>query len=270
VGRTIWGLGEVVAADGTHAELGAELLRPLAESIEPDWPSRSIAYAALGLVAASSIDASWERYFDPMLRAVRHWQPSGDRRWRWCEPALRYDNGRLPEALIRLGVRTGDHTLVDRGGTLLQWLDELCRNGDHYRFPGHRGMASTDELNWSGDEQPLEAVALADAHAAWFSATGDDAAVASIQRAWAWFHGENRLGEAMIDTSSGACFDGLGERGVNLNRGAESTIAAHRCALTVAREVRTPVVANPFVVERPGERTRTRPNRRRPTTRPRW
>ncbi len=86
VGRTIWGLGEVVAADGTHSELGAELLRPLAESVEPDWPSRSIAYAALGLVAASANDPSWERYFDPILRAVRHWQPSGDGRWRWCEP----------------------------------------------------------------------------------------------------------------------------------------------------------------------------------------
>jgi len=234
VGRAIWGLGEVVAAGGPHAALSAELLETSASAVEPDWPTRSLAYAALGLVAAASIDSAWEPLLDPVVQAVRTWQPASDRRWRWSEPELRYDNARLPEVLIRLGLHTGDHDLIDRGGSLLEWLDTLCRQGDHYRFPGHRGIAAATELNWSGDEQPLEAAAMADAQAAWFSASGDDAALASIERSWAWFRGDNRLGEAMIDDASGACFDGLGERGVNLNRGAESTLAAHRCHLTAA------------------------------------
>ena len=234
VGRAIWGLGEVVRAGGPFAEFSADLVRTLAPTVEADWPTRSIAYAALGLVAAASIDSSWDPQLDPLLDAVRAWQPTGDRRWRWFEPELRYDNARLPEALIRLGLHTGDRTLVDRGGSLLEWLERLCRQGDHYRFPGHRGMAGVDELNWSGDEQPLEASAMADAQAAWFLASGDATALASIERSWTWFHGANRLGEVLIDPASGACFDGLGERGVNLNKGAESTIAAHRCALTAA------------------------------------
>ena len=233
VGRAIWGLGEVVAAGGPHATISADLLLTLASSVEPDWPTRTLAYAALGLLAASSIDSAWDPMLDPVVHAVRAWQP-GDRRWRWFEPELRYDNARLPEVLIRLGLHTGDQDLIDRGGSLLEWLETLCRQGDHYRFPGHRGITAAAELNWSGDEQPLEAAAMADAHAAWFSACGDDAALASIERSWAWFRGDNRLGEAMIDETSGACFDGLGERGVNLNRGAESTIAAHRCGVTAA------------------------------------
>ncbi len=232
VGRTIWGLGEIIAADGPHGDLASELLRPLAASIERDWPTRSIAYAALGLVAACSRDASWEPLLEPVLHATRTWRPSDDRRWRWFEPELRYDSARLPETLIRLGVYLGDDLLVDRGASLLRWLDGVCRQGDHYRFPGHLGLADCEDLDRSGDEQPLEAVAMADAQAAWYAASGDPAALASIERSWAWFHGANRLGEVMIDSASGGCADGLGGRGVNLNRGAESTIAAHRCALT--------------------------------------
>ncbi len=150
---------------------GAELLRPLARRVEPDWPTRSLAYAALGLVAASLVDASWEPLLDPVLHAARTWQPSGD----------------PPLALVRAGAALrqrptarGAHPtrrahrrrrLVDRGASLLEWLERLCRQGDHYRFPGHRGMAAGDELNWSGDEQPLEAAAMADAQAAWLSAS---------------------------------------------------------------------------------------------------
>jgi hypothetical protein len=89
-------------------------------------------------------------------------------------------------------------------------------------------------VNWSGDEQPLEAAAMADAHAAWHEISGDPASLSAIERAWGWVLGDNRLGEPLVDLESGAGFDGLGPRNVNRNRGAESTIAVHRCANTYA------------------------------------
>ena len=41
----------------------------------------------------------------------------------------------------------------------------------------------------------------------------------------AWFLGDNDLGVAMYDPESGGGYDGLSEVGVNLNQGAESTLA---------------------------------------------
>ncbi|MEO7369411.1 MAG: hypothetical protein ABIZ69_01020, partial [Ilumatobacteraceae bacterium] len=70
------------------------------------------------------------------------------------------------------------------------------------------------------------------AQSAWLIATGDMDAADSVDRAWAWFLGNNRLGASLIDVGTGAGYDGLGARSVNLNRGAESTIALHRCWLT--------------------------------------
>ena len=48
VGRTIWGLGEVVEAGGAHSELCAEAAAPAASSVDPQWPTRSIVYAGSG------------------------------------------------------------------------------------------------------------------------------------------------------------------------------------------------------------------------------
>jgi hypothetical protein len=40
-----------------------------------------------------------------------------------------------------------------------------------------------------------------------------------------WFLGRNDVGAVMFDPATGAGYDGLTERGPNLNRGAESTLA---------------------------------------------
>jgi hypothetical protein len=44
-------------------------------------------------------------------------------------------------------------------------------------------------------------------------------------RAFEWFLGRNRLELSVQDFTTGGCYDGLGEHTVNLNEGAESTLA---------------------------------------------
>jgi hypothetical protein len=234
LGRAIWGLGEVVAAQGCFSEDARELLDVLGPAVLPTWPTRTVAYASLGLVAAGEVDDARNCDLDRMVPALRQWTPSTDPDWRWFEPRLAYDNARMPEVLMRVGEHIGDRQLTDRGLVLLEWLDSVSRHDGHYRFPGHRGLTSRRELRWSGDEQPLEATATADAHLAAAVITGDHAHLARVSSAWAWFLGNNRLSEPLVDITSGAGFDGLGANGANRNRGAESTIAAHRCAGTAA------------------------------------
>jgi hypothetical protein len=73
---------------------------------------------------------------------------------------------------------------------------------------------------------------MADAHHAWLDLSADPGSAAAIERAWSWFLGNNRIGEVVADVAAGAGFDGLGSGSVNKNRGAESTIAFHRCFIT--------------------------------------
>ena len=251
VGRAIWGLGELMAGNGPFAEQASELMDALAPAVSVEWPTRTVAYTALGLVAASSVDPARAGDLGRILPVMREWKAPDDPTWDWYESRLTYDNARIPEALIRAGQCAGDDQLVRHGAAMLHWLDSVCRQGSHYRFPGCRGLTEPKAINWSGDEQPLEAAALADAHWAWYDVSGDPASVAAIERAWGWFQGNNRLGEPLVDMESGAGFDGLGTRSVNRNRGAESTIAVHRCAMAYAA-VASMTVSAPNGVSRVG------------------
>jgi hypothetical protein len=242
VGRAIWGLGELMAAEGPFAEEAGELMDGLVAAIAPDWPIRTLAYAGLGVVAASTVDPSRGEDLDRIRDTLRGWTPFDDPAWVWIEEHLSYDNARIPEVLIRVGQRLDDPLLLRNGANMLHWLDSVCRQGRHYRFPGNRGLTNAKEINWSGDEQPLEAAALADAHEAWYRVSGEPASLAAIERAWSWFLGNNRLGEPLVDLATGAGCDGLGTDSVNRNRGAESTIAAHRCAMTNAAAHGSPVL----------------------------
>ncbi len=45
------------------------------------------------------------------------------------------------------------------------------------------------------------------------------------RRALGWFFGMNTKNAIVYDAESGGSYDGIGERGINQNQGAESTIA---------------------------------------------
>ena len=107
-------------------------------------------------------------------------------------------------------------------------------------FPGHLGMRHGQTTAGTGDEQPLEALALIRAHARSWELTGDHWFRDRATHTHSWFNGRNRLGVAVAD-DDGGCFDGLSAHGVNRNQGAESTLAYVSSALTVERIHRTVV-----------------------------
>jgi hypothetical protein len=75
------------------------------------------------------------------------------------------------------------------------------------------------------DQQPVEAATMVEAAREAYLVCQDDKYLATLRRAKAWFHGENSLRRALADVRSGACCDGLHAADMNLNQGAESTLA---------------------------------------------
>jgi hypothetical protein len=55
--------------------------------------------------------------------------------------------------------------------------------------------------------------------------TGDAFWTGEAKRAFEWFLGRNDLGQALYDSTSGGCGDGLHPDRVNANQGAESSLA---------------------------------------------
>ncbi len=144
---------------------------------------------------------------------------------------------------MRGGAQIADHHATSIGLSALEWLDERCSDPSGvYRFPGNVWVSHGARIADSGDEQPLEAVGLMEAHVAALDLTGDSNHAEAATRCLSWFLGANVLAATLGDCETGACRDGLAAV-PNLNCGAESTLAFHRAVLVHQRLVSRPVRA---------------------------
>ncbi len=224
-GRVIWGLG-IAAAEAVAVSVSDRAIRVLRRLGPLDDPSlRPWVYCGLG--AAALLDRTPDDPYAISLSdsAIEMLPHIHDGSWIWPEPRLAYDNARLPECMIALGVARGRPDLVDEGLRLLRWLIDIELAGDHFSFTPVGGRGPDDE-SIAFDQQPLEATAMCDACLAAWRATSDPAWLEHAVRAASWFLGVNDMGMPLYDTPSGAGHDGLTRDGINGNAGAESTISA--------------------------------------------
>jgi hypothetical protein len=196
----------------------------LAEQRSP----RTMAFAMIGLaragLRAGGTAAVVLHELTERLVAQQRANASAD--WHWPEDGLHYDNARLPQALIAAGARLGSDEVVDEGLAALRWYGaEVDIDGPCIRLVGHNGRRRGELGPGAGDEQPLDATALVDAYLEAFRVTGDERFAGCATRAFEWFLGRNRLGRPIYDFATGGCSDGLGTDTVNINQGAESTLA---------------------------------------------
>ncbi len=222
VGRALLGLASV-ASDDRFRLVAAAITNDTVSRWPSNAPLHTTCYALLAQAHAPTL-------LRPSIAAAMRLELKSafaehhQRNWKWFEPALRYDNARYCQALIASGAQSNDQESVEIGLRSLRWYDRLCEQDGFVRFPGHLGLRAGEGLDESGDEQPLEALALVDAHIEALAVTGDAWHRDRACQVEAWFRGRNRLGLMLIDRDGGCC-DGLERDGVNCNQGAESTLA---------------------------------------------
>ena len=232
-GRAWWGLG-TVARMGPAAwmrQAGADAFTTCTtfDSVH----LRANAYAALGAVEMLLADRDHRAAADLLERTSRVLADAARATIPWPETRLTYDNARLPEALIAAGAVLGDRRMISTGTRLLEWLVRVETNADHFSFTPTAGWA-LGETRPAFDQQPVEAAAMAQAcYRAW-SITGDSVWRRRAIDAASWFMGKNDTGMLLYDPETGATCDGLEERSVNENRGAESTLAGIAALQTAA------------------------------------
>ena len=223
-GRALWGLG-ALAARAFDADLKDAAHQLFWSNYRLESPhSRAIVYALLGAVEMAGVDESVD-----LDNQIRKWtgqlRGPAPGRWMWPDPKLTYDNARYPEALMAAGMALSDERLVNAGLALLSWLVAIESSTDGHFSWTPVGGRTVANLGPGFDQQPLEAWAMIDA--ASVAALVDGPQWLDVaERARSWFLGVNDTGQAMVDTATGAGFDGLTANGPNRNRGAESTLAA--------------------------------------------
>jgi hypothetical protein len=145
--------------------------------------------------------------------------------WPWFESRMTYANAVLPHAMFVAARRWPKEAFLEVARESFTFLDQQTTSAGLFWPVGNIGWYSHGEAKAEYDQQPVEAVTMADAALAAFGLTGEDRDLTTLRRAHDWFHGRNSIGQALADTRWGACCDGLQRSGVNRNQGAESTLA---------------------------------------------
>jgi glycosyltransferase involved in cell wall biosynthesis len=232
-GRALWGLGTVLGRSknaGWRGAAGRMFELAVLSAIEFKSP-RACAFTLLGLqeyldsfpADRAALSAS-EGLANRLLNSYRSYR-SDD--WKWFEDGLAYSNARLPQALIRAGMRAGDEEMVSAGLEALDWLVAIqrCEVKGHFVPIGSQGFYSMTTEKARFDQQPVEACAVVSACLQAYRATGEGRWRKAAWSAFNWFLGDNDLQIALYDPITGGCRDGLHPDRANENQGAESTLS---------------------------------------------
>jgi hypothetical protein len=229
-GRSLWALG-AAAVHNSDPSIRRSALLGFQKGVQQrsSWP-RAMAFAALGaadVLAADPENDLARSFLVDALEGVDTLDvaatiPAGP--WAWFEPRLRYANAALAESIIAAGAALKSRSDVERGLAMLTWLLEIETPHGHLSVTGSGGRGPK-EHGPQFDQQPIEVAAMADACWRAYSVTGDETWARAVTTAAHWFTGANDVGLVMYDEVSGGGFDGLQPNRVNVNQGAESTLA---------------------------------------------
>ncbi len=145
--------------------------------------------------------------------------------WQWFEQSLTYSNAVLPEALLLAFKITGKQSYFKAGQAALNFLISQSFQGDICVPVGQSGWYKRGGKKEIYDQQPEEVAALVQTLKTMHNLSGNIFYLQKMTQAFNWFLGNNLLNQVVYSQDTGGCYDGLGERHINLNQGAESTIS---------------------------------------------
>jgi hypothetical protein len=159
------------------------------------------------------------------VRLVECYRRSERPDWQWFESRLTYGNAVLPHALFVAAECWPEEDFAQVAETSFAFLDGATTSNDFFWPVGNNDWYPHGERKALYDQQPVEAMTMADAALAAFNWQRDEKHLPIFCHAREWFHGRNSLKQRLIDAVSGGCFDDLHPAGVNRNQGAESTLS---------------------------------------------
>lgn len=230
-GRAIWALGYMISSpnipDDFKREAEMIIRKAIAASSEIGSP-RSLSFIIQGLYFYNRVANSTRirRHIEYLANTlITLYKTSSNPTWRWFEPYLAYGNSKLPEALLYAYLSTGKREYLDIGLESLDFLLSKTFNNEIFVPIGQKGWYYQDGKKAEYDQQPIEASYMIQSLILAYKIMRDEKYKKYALQTFQWFIGKNSLNQVVYDSTTGGCFDGLGENAINLNQGAESTIS---------------------------------------------
>lgn len=230
-GRAIWALGYLISSPSMPEDFKREaekiIIRAVAASHDIRSP-RALAFIIQGLYFYSKITNSQKtkRYISQLADyLISLYKSASNPTWRWFEPYMTYANSKLPEALLYAYLSTGKRDYLDIGLESLDFLLSQTFKEDLFVPVGQHGWYLQEGKKAEFDQQPIEASYMIQTLILAYKISRDEKYKEHALQTFQWYVGKNTLNQVVYDSTTGGCFDGIGEKAINLNQGAESTIS---------------------------------------------
>jgi len=174
-------------------------------------------------------------------RLVQMFKIESTREWQWYESYLTYANSVIPEAMLYAWLLTERTIYRDIARTSFDFLLAQTFNETGIEVISNKHWHRRGEKAGRFGEQPIDVAYTILTLSKFYDAFGDEAYYQKMMIAFNWFLGKNRLHQIIYNPCTGGCYDGLEEKNVNLNQGAESSLSYLMARLTI-ENYKTPLM----------------------------
>ena len=239
MGRTLWGCGYCLSSKlPEDAKFLAKEVFDKVFRWSPCFTSpRAIAYSILGLfhyhkayLEDKNVKLNIRSLADKL---IGQFALESSKDWDWFESYLTYSNARLPHSLFLAYEATGESTYLQVASKSMKFLTNIQTINDVFVPIGNRGWYKKGSDRAIYDQQSIEASCTTEAAIAAFRNTGEKVYLDTAYRAFEWFLGGNLKSLMLYDPENGSCCDGLTPQGLNLNKGAEASLAYLQARLNI-------------------------------------
>ncbi|MFV7234298.1 glycosyltransferase [Flavobacterium sp. ZB4R12] len=241
-GRALWSLGTVIAhRESVPAEmiLRAEKCWDKAiKRIDDIKSPRAIAYALKGLYHYYSaykeegIRQNIEKFADELLH---HYHINSAENWCWYEDYMTYANNVLPEAMMYSYLVTKNPKYKKIAVITFDFLLSHYFMKGQLKVISNRGWFKKENERVFYGEQPIEVATTIIALDLFYEVTKNKKYKDQLKLAFIWFLGNNHLKQIMYNPENGASYDGLEDKHININQGAESTLCYFKARLIMEK-----------------------------------
>ena len=241
-GRALWSLGYTIS----HKQL---LPMNLIDRAENCWVKafnripeisspRAIAYTLKGLYYYYSVhpDETVKAYIEQLAnKLLELYNINSEENWCWYEDYMTYVNNVLPEAMMFSFLATGEPKYLKIATITFDFLLSHYFMKGQLKVISNRGWFKKQNERIFYGEQPIEVATTIITLDLFHQVTGNVKYKDQLEVAFNWFLGNNHLKQIMYNPENGACYDGLEDKTININQGAESTLCFFKAQLIMEK-----------------------------------
>ncbi|HSN48458.1 MAG TPA: hypothetical protein VLR29_06820, partial [Flavobacterium sp.] len=250
-GRALWSLGYVIANRAILPPdfvLRAEICwEKASERISEITSPRAIAYTLKGLYHYYIIyqDEKTRMYIEQLAdRLLELYNINSEEYWSWYEDYMTYVNNVLPEAMMYSYLATKEDKYLKIATITIDFLLSHYFMKGQLKVISNRGWFKKENERVFYGEQPIEVATTVITLDLFYEVTGNVKYRDQLEVAFNWFLGNNHLKQIMYNSENGASYDGLEDKCININQGAESTLCFFKTQIIMEKYTEKSVIPN--------------------------